>query len=77
MMYTIKNSLNYNITNSGSTLKGEGLQYTISFNVNDNYYKIKNIPNVTTIHNLYGMIIKFVSNTDKYGYEIDARYLME
>lgn len=77
MVYKIESALNYSIDNVSSNLEKGEYKYSISFKVNGHHYTMKNIPDIVTVGNLYKMIMKSVSNPDKYGYEIDAECIIQ
>lgn len=79
MEYKITATANNNIESESTALTiGKGVyKFDLSFTVKGKKYKIKNVPGNTTVDIFYKMVKELVDNTDKYGYEADAKCLKE
>lgn len=79
MKYKITATANNNINSESTTLTiGEGVyKFDLSFVIKGKKYRIKNVPDNTTVDVFYEMAKKLVDNPNKYGYEADAKSLKE
>lgn len=78
MKYKIMATAN-NVESESTTLTiGEGVyKFDLSFIVKGKKYRIKNVPDDTTVDIFCKMAKELVDNTDKYGYEAEAKCLKE
>lgn len=79
MKYKITATANNNMESESTTLTiGEGVyKFDLSFIVKGKKYKIKNVPDNTTVNIFCEMAKELVDNPNKYGYEADAKCLKE
>ena len=79
MKYKITATANNNMESESTTLTiGEGVyKFDLSFIVKGKKYRIKNVPDNTTVNIFCEMAKELVDNPNKYGYEADAKCLKE